>query len=296
MDYKVTKFEWYTQLYCLVTPSKFRCFGLQSYKIWVIYTTHFAIVTCKVGCFGLQSYKIWVIYTTVCHSSSNCWLLFWITKLQNLSDIHNVQARATEVVEVVLDYKVTKFEWYTQPAIQDATTLACCFGLQSYKIWVIYTTWLRLVTYSSLLFWITKLQNLSDIHNIPLKIVLRYPVVLDYKVTKFEWYTQRTLNAVSPLICCFGLQSYKIWVIYTTSIVVQTSDGVLFWITKLQNLSDIHNENIATYSALLVVLDYKVTKFEWYTQLLTAAAHAVPCCFGLQSYKIWVIYTTRTYE
>ena len=36
------------------------------------------------------------------------------------------------------------------------------------------------------LFWITKLQNLSDIHNIVNYDIAHPAVVLDYKVTKFE--------------------------------------------------------------------------------------------------------------
>ena len=142
------------------------------------------------GCFGLQSYKIWVIYTTSCATfAQNVWL-FWITKLQNLSDIHNLRLLLFFPLVVVLDYKVTKFEWYTQLQSRARLRLLCCFGLQSYKIWVIYTTDNILTLCNLGLFWITKLQNLSDIHNVQQ---------------------------------------------------ITTKHRKLFWITKLQNLSDIHN-------------------------------------------------------
>ena len=171
-------------------PHVIGCFGLQSYKIWVIYTTFCHNLCMDCCCFGLQSYKIWVIYTTafsICLVISS---LFWITKLQNLSDIHNIFTVEIHLAIVVLDYKVTKFEWYTQ---QSKAKMRCVL------------------------------------------------VVLDYKVTKFEWYTQLPATCTFVASCCFGLQSYKIWVIYTTCYRIAFFELVLFWITKLQNLSDIHN-------------------------------------------------------
>mgnify|MGYP004461919463 CR=1 FL=1 len=193
------------------------------------------------SCFGLQSYKIWVIYTTVDLATSSTKTLFWITKLQNLSDIHNCLGSYHSSLSVVLDYKVTKFEWYTQLALLHRQLLASCFGLQSYKIWVIYTTVSEYGTETFRLFWITKLQNLSDIHNFLRYLCPKCLVVLDYKVTKFEWYTQLAVASLFSACCCFGLQSYKIWVIYTTTKPSKVEIALLFWITKLQNLSDIHN-------------------------------------------------------
>ena len=214
LDYKVTKFEWDTQLVVQLIPLRRRCFGLQSYKIWVIYTTIESEATVEA-------------------------MLFWITKLQNLSDIHNRLPLDHVRQGVVLDYKVTKFEWYTQR-----------------------TSALKIGAY----------------------------VVLDYKVTKFEWYTQLAFVAWHYSRGCFGLQSYKIWVIYTTVEINFAPKVLLFWITKLQNLSDIHNSAPLLIVGLFVVLDYKVTKFEWYTQRSANSLAVASSCFGLQSYKIWVIY------
>ena len=121
---------------------------------------------------------------------------------------------------------------------------ACgCFRLQSYKIWVIYTTMGR---------WKKHTKR----------------VVLDCKVIKFEWYTQPRRTPEHSARSCFRLQSYKIWVIYTTK-------GKLLVRT------------------VMVVLDCKVIKFEWYTQRMFPVESIVGGCFRLQSYKIWVIYTTE---
>ena len=190
LDYKVTKFEWYTQLGRAYAGSMDRCFGLQSYKIWVIYTTQYAC--CLLQWHVVLDYKVTKFE--------------WYTQPLCKSKLYRL---------VVLDYKVTKFEWYTQPY---RYAIRCSSVVLDYKV--------------------TKFEWYTQLCLVTLS---KFLVVLDYKVTKFEWYTQPLSSFVSSYICCFGLQSYKIWVIYTTRCVAYWQYAWLFWITKLQNLSDIHN-------------------------------------------------------
>ena len=165
--------------------------------------------------------------------------------------------------------KSTKFEWYTQPAMEICASLECCLSR-------------------------AKVQNLNDIHNRaahddpPLPVVYqgqKYKIWMIYttcktilwqatglfikgKSTKFEWYTQR-VRSWSPRRC--GCLSRA----------------------KVQNLNDIHNtqSNNAAWSRVVyqgqkykIWMIYTTQEFEYYG-------------FGFvvyqgQKYKIWMIYTT----
>ena len=87
-----------------------------------------------------------------------------------------------------------------------------------------------------------------------------------YKVTIFERYTQRGYLSTWFCFSCYGVQSYNFWKIYTTNCSICPVWFLLLWCTKLQFLKDIHNTCESRSASSLVVMVYKVTIFERYTQ------------------------------
>ena len=142
---------------------------------------------------------------------------------------------------VVMMYKVTIFERYTQLIIVISDSSSCCYDVQSYNFWKIYTTISASTLRQWMLLWCTKLQFLKDIHNLWFSVLLYRPVVMMYKVTIFERYTQLTLPKSFIQVCCYDVQSYNFWKIYTTSLQITNLINRLLWCTKLQFLKDIHN-------------------------------------------------------
>ena len=87
-----------------------------------------------------------------------------------------------------------------------------------------------------------------------------------YKVTIFERYTQRSAGWAMVSTSCYDVQSYNFWKIYTTISVACAAAIALLWCTKLQFLKDIHNQEYHFVQRSSVVMMYKVTIFERYTQ------------------------------
>ena len=139
-DVKDTKFEWNSQL-----------------VIYVWMRTN--------GCLWCQRYKIWMELTTTRHRSRSNWLLFMMSKIQNLNGTHNCVCDGIAWVwvvydvkdtkfewnsqqmkqrqskhEVVYDVKDTKFEWNSQLRTSSRSSLSCCLWCQRYKIWMELTT------------------------------------------------------------------------------------------------------------------------------------------------------------
>ena len=71
----------------------------------------------------------------------------------------------------------------------------------------------------------------------------RFFVVMMYKVTIFERYTQHLHFSTFNYWRCYDVQSYNFWKIYTTHATLSANKGWLLWCTKLQFLKDIHNVN-----------------------------------------------------
>ncbi len=223
------------------------------------YFLRLAVLWCKVTNFE------W--YTQPCRCTGiSCAWLFYGAKLQILNDIHNQPVGCLQLHAAVLWCKVTNFEWYTQPAKSTPysanavlwckvtnfewytqrlcgsyVNFSCCFMVQSYKFWMIYTTNLSDVCSCMQLFYGAKLQILNDIHNSP----------------------SRRVRAAGS---CFMVQSYKFWMIYTTNSTCFSILVLLFYGAKLQILNDIHNQLDLLLHLGLAVLWCKVTNFEWYTQ------------------------------
>ena len=214
-------------------------------------------------------------------------------------------------------YKVTIFERYTQHSNKNCVLYSCCYDVQSYNFWKIYTTEEMILTEHFVLLWCTKLQFLKDIHNsaahvfIISFVVMMYKVtiferytqlsnsihfsnnvVMMYKVTIFERYTQLKKKQRKLLVSCYDVQSYNFWKIYTTLIETKLTDEMLLWCTKLQFLKDIHNKGWIYPQRSTVVMMYKVTIFERYTQLIQSRLFAFVSCYDVQSYNFWKIYTT----
>ena len=140
MMYKVTIFERYTQPFITSLYHAISCYDVQSYNFWKIYTTIIQAVSPRISCYDVQSYNFWKIYTTNT-SSSILWMpLLWCTKLQFLKDIHNVSRLVKPLLFVVMMYKVTIFERYTQLLEAQGAEEARCYDVQSYNFWKIYTT------------------------------------------------------------------------------------------------------------------------------------------------------------
>ena len=192
--------------------------------------------------------------------------LLWCTKLQFLKDIHNLARELEDLFDVVMMYKVTIFERYTQPSIVSKNAMSSCYDVQSYNFWKIYTTFLLVVVLPLALLWCTKLQFLKDIHNCGRVVFWPELVVMMYKVTIFERYTQHLLKGRVTDDSCYDVQSYNFWKIYTTFGRYFLTEMVLLWCTKLQFLKDIHNWGNLYPWQVLVVMMYKVTIFERYTQ------------------------------
>ena len=198
--------------------------------------------------------------------------MLWCTKLQFLKDIHNHAIRGPRRTAVVMMYKVTIFERYTQRADAVAVLHLGCYDVQSYNFWKIYTTTIKKYHLLRKLLWCTKLQFLKDIHNL---VGWASPVpwvVMMYKVTIFERYTQPNSIGFDISISCYDVQSYNFWKIYTTGKSGLSLDKLLLWCTKLQFLKDIHNHFGNNHLCLVVVMMYKVTIFERYTQPLSEDA------------------------
>ena len=163
-------------------------------------------------------------------------------------------------------YKVTIFERYTQPLTAIRLFRLCCYDVQSYNFWKIYTTiynviipchkllWCTKLQFlkdihnnntsskpENKLLWCTKLQFLKDIHNQYQQLYSLDAVVMMYKVTIFERYTQRVKTCQTRVVCCYDVQSYNFWKIYTTTGSAGRRRSTLLWCTKLQFLKDIHN-------------------------------------------------------
>ena len=243
--------------------------------------------------------------------------MLWCTKLQFLKDIHNYSRTSKYPLIVVMMYKVTIFERYTQPGLLSSFAYACCYDVQSYNFWKIYTTLISKLKNNQKLLWCTKLQFLKDIHNwfsAPRPPIV---VVMMYKVTIFERYTQQGTRRPRRWSCCYDVQSYNFWKIYTTSDLRYSWLTELLWCTKLQFLKDIHNRIFSSeWMTLLlwctklqflkdihntissripideVVMMYKVTIFERYTQHVFLYIYGTQSCYDVQSYNFWKIYTT----
>ena len=54
------------------------------------------------------------------------WMLYLITKLQNLKAIHNSQLVQPEIIIVVSNYKITKSESYSQLVLCAVLPHHCC--------------------------------------------------------------------------------------------------------------------------------------------------------------------------
>ena len=267
MMYKVTIFERYTQptIRWFITPN---------------------------GCYDVQSYNFWKIYTTPYMRDSMPKLLLWCTKLQFLKDIHNSSVISNIGQRVVMMYKVTIFERYTQLCAVRTCWTSSCYDVQSYNFWKIYTTAGVLLVTLSVLLWCTKLQFLKDIHNLFTVFMQKCVVVMMYKVTIFERYTQLGRQRCWRSPRCYDVQSYNFWKIYTTHWWCCMRLATLLWCTKLQFLKDIHNIRANGFWKHRVVMMYKVTIFERYTQPVAIDIDGHIGCYDVQSYNFWKIYTT----
>ena len=105
----------------------------------------------------------------------------------------------------------------------------------------------------NLLYLITKLQNLKAIHNNRDNTLNAKVVVSNYKITKSESYSQLYRSIISA------------------------ASG-LYLITKLQNLKAIHNPVFKGSTEKRVVSNYKITKSESYSQLVSHRYHVVVRC------------------
>ena len=117
------------------------------------------------GCYQSQNYKIWKQFTTVGNRKANIPGLLSITKLQNLKAIHNTLSNITNVGQVVINHKTTKFESNSQHIDGRYIGFTSCYQSQNYKIWKQFTTTVDTIVPSLRLLSITKLQNLKAIHN-----------------------------------------------------------------------------------------------------------------------------------
>ena len=123
------------------------------------------------------------------------------------------------------------------------------------------------------LLWCTKLQFLKDIHNQPLHLGLMFLVVMMYKVTIFERYTQQWFN-----------------------LRVHVSVVMMYKVTIFERYTQLYC-GVSIKSP--VVMMYKVTIFERYTQLNNKKEKKG--LFFLHIYKkiytfavqFWKIYTIR---
>ena len=113
-----------------------------------------------------------------------------------------------------------------------------------------------------------------------------------YKDTIFERYTQRKPPCRWTFQSCYDVQRYNFWKIYTTSIFNYAQDFQLLWCTKIQFLKDIHNQISDWFRYLVVVMMYKDTIFERYTQQHLLRSRCVGSCYDVQRYNFWKIYTT----
>ena len=106
-------------------------------------------------------------------------------KVTNLEWYTQQFHKILEVELTVLYRKVTNLEWYTQPAIAVYYFFWYCFISQSYKSWMIYTTYYSNLDCEYSLFYIAKLQILNDIHNPSLCIIIHQFVKCKHPV---YWY------------------------------------------------------------------------------------------------------------
>ena len=123
------------------------------------------IASSLIGCYQSQHYKIWKQFTTCCMLRCVLILLLSITKLQNLKAIHNALWKPANVLHVVINHKITKFESNSQRINPPLYEHISCYQSQNYKIWKQFTTYGFSIVVGRWLLSITKLQNLKAIHN-----------------------------------------------------------------------------------------------------------------------------------
>ena len=217
-----------------------------------------------------------------------------MSKIQNLNGTHNIQTKFFILNFVVYDVKDTKFEWNSQHIIFLISCSSSCLWCQRYKIWMELTTASNLVIYLTMLFMMSKIQNLNGTHNVFAWVDVCCKVVYDVKDTKFEWNSQ--LNWLQSNYCpgCLWCQRYKIWMELTTSLYNSFLCYTLFMMSKIQNLNGTHNKHTASGGTNNVVYDVKDTKFEWNSQQVISAIAIATSCLWCQRYKIWMELTTKS--
>ena len=241
-----------------------------------------------------------------------------MSKIQNLNGTHNYFASNSLTIFVVYDVKDTKFEWNSQPLMSISNVVPSCLWCQRYKIWMELTTCFHNVIFFSLLFMMSKIQNLNGTHNprlyemhllllfmmskiqnlngthnLRLWISSASSVVYDVKDTKFEWNSQPGTGALGMVPGCLWCQRYKIWMELTTEVTPSNSIKRLFMMSKIQNLNGTHNFLLWISSASSVVYDVKDTKFEWNSQPKIYDILNFFSCLWCQRYKIWMELTTQ---
>ena len=128
--------------------------------------------------------------------------LYLITKLQNLKAIHNRNSNDAQRAFVVSNYKITKSESYSQHADCTALSRSLLYlitKLQNLK--AIHNVKFRPLFFI-MLYLITKLQNLKAIHNCTFRTVSMHLVVSNYKITKSESYSQHPKYQKPNSNCC----------------------------------------------------------------------------------------------
>ena len=80
--------------------------------------------------------------------------------------------------------------------------------------------------------------------------------------TSYNTLTIKTIQIISCLWC----QRYKIWMELTTIVLEVIIFGLLFMMSKIQNLNGTHNLWPKQHICFMVVYDVKDTKFEWNSQ------------------------------
>ena len=166
-DVKDTKFEWNSQLQAFALLLLRCCLWCQRYKIWMELTTFRLFDVCE-------------------------FLLFMMSKIQNLNGTHNSCLICALRSFVVYDVKDTKFEWNSQQSLSLSQLRGRCLWCQRYKIWMELTTRYINRERNGKLFMMSKIQNLNGTHNKIIICNFSVWVVYDVKDTKFEWNSQPT--------------------------------------------------------------------------------------------------------
>ena len=181
-----------------------------------------------------------------------------ISKIQNLNGTHNFMVWHIITSNVVYDVKDTKFEWNSQHRGANFRTKNGCLWCQKYKIWMELTTKIAYLCTCTLLFMMSKIQNLNGTHNYGKENQIKLLVVYDVKDTKFEWNSQLLEASSLATASCLWCQRYKIWMELTTASKFPFLFAALFMMSKIQNLNGTHNRNCAGICALLLFMMSKI--------------------------------------